>query len=40
MICLKLMSTNKKAKEIYDWSRKNPNEKKEVYTQKIRSLGY
>ena len=40
MICLKLMSTNQKAKEIYDWSRKNPNEKKEVYTQKIRSLGY
>jgi len=40
MICLKLMSTNQKAKEIYEWSRKNPNEKKEVYTAKIRSLGY
>ena len=40
MICLKLMSTNPKAKEFYDWSRKNPNEKKDVYTQKIKLLGY
>ena len=27
-------------KEFYDWSRKNPNEKKDVYTQKIKLLGY
>ena len=34
------MSINTKAKEFYEWSWKNPNEKKDVYTQKIKLLGY